>query len=218
MREDDSRLLDFDPTSEVPPADRSQSRWLSGDRARRNHSRLHRRATGGFCLWPGCDQRSGHSSVPRTPCAIRRRSGVRWLCNALVSVRFHGGNCGLSESDEFSASAAGVHRLAASALCGSIARRKSFFYVRAYSRRFATLYALERLGNGAQVTPVTLPDLLMHFLLNVAPGSASAARRHIDLELGALAPHGGGTNSALNPGVPASQSGSTQAAGKSRPK
>jgi hypothetical protein len=32
-----------------------------------------------------------------------------------------------------------------------------------------------------------LPDLLMHFLLNVAPGSETAARRHVDLELEALA-------------------------------
>jgi hypothetical protein len=39
----------------------------------------------------------------------------------------------------------------------------------------------------AQVTPVVLPDLLMHFLLNVAPGSETAARRHVDLELEALA-------------------------------
>jgi hypothetical protein len=30
----------------------------------------------------------------------------------------------------------------------------------------------------------------MHFLLNVGPGSTSAARRHIDLELEALARRG----------------------------
>src|SRR5713226_244180 len=53
-------------------------------------------------------------------------------------------------------------------------------------RDVAALYEFERLGDGAPVTPVALPDLLMHFLLNVAPGSASAARRHIDVELEAL--------------------------------
>lgn len=95
--------------------------------------------------------------------------------------------CCLSVGNEFDRSADLVHRIAVSALCGWIARRKSFFYVRAYSRRLATLYELERLGSGARVTPVALPDLLMHFLLNVGPGSASAARRHIDLELEALA-------------------------------
>ena len=70
---------------------------------------------------------------------------------------------------------------------GWIDRRKSFFYVRAYSRRYATLYRVEAQGGGAQVTPVVLPNLLMHLLLNVAPGSETAARRHIDLELEALA-------------------------------
>jgi hypothetical protein len=59
--------------------------------------------------------------------------------------------------------------------------------VRAYSRRYATLYRVEAQGGDAQVTPVVLPDLLMHFLLNVAPGSETAARRHVDLELEALA-------------------------------
>lgn len=65
-------------------------------------------------------------------------------------------------------------------------RRKSFFYVRAYSRRFTTLHELERPGNEVRVDPDALPDLLMHFLLNVAPGSDTAARRHVDLELEAL--------------------------------
>jgi hypothetical protein len=72
-------------------------------------------------------------------------------------------------------------------LAGWIERRKSFFYVRAYFRRYATLYRVEAQGGDAQVTPVVLPDLLMHFLLNVAPGSETAARRHVDLELEALA-------------------------------
>ncbi|HSR57829.1 MAG TPA: hypothetical protein VLL57_06550 [Candidatus Binataceae bacterium] len=58
--------------------------------------------------------------------------------------------------------------------------------MRAYSRRFTTLHELERPGNEVRVTPLALPDLLMHFLLNVAPGSDTAARRHVDLELEAL--------------------------------
>jgi hypothetical protein len=33
-------------------------------------------------------------------------------------------------------------------------------------RDVATLYELERLDDGARVSPVALPDLLMHFLLN----------------------------------------------------
>lgn len=67
-------------------------------------------------------QRSGIGSISRRKAAV-----CRWA--------------GLTPSADL------VHRVAASALWGWIARRKSFFYVRAYSRRFATLYALERLGN-----------------------------------------------------------------------
>jgi hypothetical protein len=36
--------------------------------------------------------------------------------------------------------------------------------------------------------PLPIPDLLMHYLLNVAPGSETAARRHVDLELETLIP------------------------------
>jgi hypothetical protein len=67
--------------------------------------------------------------------------------------------CSLSTGHEFDDSGDLVHRIAASALCGWIARRKSFFYVRAYSRRLGMLYELERLSNGVRVTPVALPDL-----------------------------------------------------------
>ncbi len=43
------------------------------------------------------------------------------------------------------------------------------------------------LQNGSvSMQPLALPDLLMHYLLNVAPGSETAARRRVDLELEAL--------------------------------
>ena len=74
-----------------------------------------------------------------------------------------------------------------SRLTGWIERRKSFFYVRAYSRRFTTLYELERKGESVRLRPLAPPDLLMHYLLNVAPGSQTAARRRVDLELEAIA-------------------------------
>ncbi len=83
-----------------------------------------------------------------------------------------------------------THRLAASALVGWIERRKSFFYVRTYSRRFSTLYRLIPAPPAIRVQPIVLPDLLMHYLLNVAPGWETAARRHVDLELEALAREG----------------------------
>jgi len=59
--------------------------------------------------------------------------------------------------------------------------------VRAYSRRFTTLYELERKGESVRLKPLVPPDLLMHYLLNVAPGSQTAARRRVDRELDAIA-------------------------------
>jgi len=78
------------------------------------------------------------------------------------------------------------HRIAASALVGWIERKKSFFYVRAYSRRFTTLYRLSKEGEKVHLEPKTLPDLLMHYLLNVSEGSEFSAKQHVDLQLQAF--------------------------------
>jgi L-ascorbate metabolism protein UlaG (beta-lactamase superfamily) len=76
-----------------------------------------------------------------------------------------------------------VHRIAASALVGWIERRKSFFYVRGYSRRSSILYRLFRVGPHVEVEEQLLPDLLMYYLLYVAPASESAAKQRVDWEL-----------------------------------
>jgi L-ascorbate metabolism protein UlaG (beta-lactamase superfamily) len=76
-----------------------------------------------------------------------------------------------------------VHRIAASALTDWIERKKGYFYTRAYSRRFSTLYQLSGGAAGVQLTPVTLPDLLMHYLLNEAEDAEEAARRRVDFEI-----------------------------------
>lgn len=61
--------------------------------------------------------------------------------------------------------------------------------MRAYSRRFATLYELQRGEELIGIRPLALPDLLMHYLLNAAAGAQTAARRRVDLELAAIAGH-----------------------------
>jgi hypothetical protein len=89
----------------------------------------------------------------------------------------------LTTQDDHSVGAHPVPRIAASALVGWIAHDKSFFYVRAYSRRFSTLYGLDKEeGKGMVITPARLPDLLMHYVLNVVPGSRFAAKHQIDKE------------------------------------
>ncbi len=76
-----------------------------------------------------------------------------------------------------------VHRIAASALYGWILRRKSFFYVRAYSRRFTASHRVYRDDAGAHVIPVQLPDLLIHYLIYAAQDSSDSALRRIDYEV-----------------------------------
>ena len=76
-----------------------------------------------------------------------------------------------------------VHRIAASALVGWVERKKSFFYVRGYSRCSSVLYRLSRAGQRVRVEEQPLPDLLMFYLLHVAPGSELAAKKRIDWEL-----------------------------------
>jgi len=76
-----------------------------------------------------------------------------------------------------------VHRIAASALTGWVLRRRGYLYTRAYSRRSSTLYRVYGDEAGVEVRPVTLPDLAIQYLLNVAEDAADAARRRIDLEI-----------------------------------
>ena len=79
-----------------------------------------------------------------------------------------------------------MHRIAASALVSWLERRKSFFFVRGYSRRHGTVYRLERAGEQVALEPVPLSDLLIHYVLNVSEGSEEAAKRRVDLAIEAL--------------------------------
>ncbi|MBI1892701.1 MAG: MBL fold metallo-hydrolase [Candidatus Rokubacteria bacterium] len=76
-----------------------------------------------------------------------------------------------------------VHRIAGSALTDWALRRRGYFYTRAYSRRFSTLYRLWGDDTGVEVRPLALPDLLIYYLLNVADDADEAAKRRIDLEI-----------------------------------
>ena len=187
LKEDDSHLIDFDPTAAVPPLADPNPDAYSASELEKITRHFIAEQLAAFAFGPDA---AGDPVV-----RAHRQHRAQYAVGVVLPGRatrwyrfdFASEPGGFSTSDGPGASSDLVHRVAASALCGWIARRKSFFYVRAYSRRFTTLYRLERAGDAARVTPVAIPDLLMHFLLNVAPGSATAARRHIDLELEALA-------------------------------
>ncbi len=76
-----------------------------------------------------------------------------------------------------------MHHIAASALVGWMEYSKSFFYVRAYSRRSGTVYDLSEEEDNIKIQPKTLPDLLMHYLLNESPRSNLAAKHQIDRQV-----------------------------------
>jgi hypothetical protein len=79
-----------------------------------------------------------------------------------------------------------VHRIAASALAGWAEHRRSFFSVRASSRRSGTVYRLRRDDARVALEPGTLPDLLMYYLVYVMEGSEVAALTEVDQQLSAL--------------------------------
>lgn len=79
-----------------------------------------------------------------------------------------------------------VHRIAASALAGWAEHSRSFFSVRAYSRRFGTVYALCHDNTPVALNAVTLPDLLMYYLVYVMEGSEVAALTEVEHQLSAL--------------------------------
>jgi UDP-MurNAc hydroxylase len=76
-----------------------------------------------------------------------------------------------------------THHIAASALLDWAERRRDFFSVRAWSRRFSTQRRVAGDASGVEVLKLELPDLLMHWLLRESEGADEAARRRVDLEI-----------------------------------
>jgi hypothetical protein len=67
-----------------------------------------------------------------------------------------------------------------------VEHRSSFFLVRGWSRRHQAPYELSREGDALHLAKAVLPDLLTHFVTNVAPGSEVAARDLVDSQLAHL--------------------------------
>ena len=76
-----------------------------------------------------------------------------------------------------------THQIAASGLLDWAERRRDFFSVRGWSRRFSTERRIVGDASGVEVLKLELPDLLMHWLLRESEGADEAARRRVDLEI-----------------------------------
>ncbi len=184
---DDRALIEFDPTAPIPPlTDPNVEGWPAAKLEQTTGSFVGEQmaafVTGAQAQHDPVITLYRNHRVAFAVGVVMPDGGTRWY-----RFDFSTRQPVLSTGWSPPARADIVHRIAASALAGWIERRKSFFYVRAYSRRWSASYELARTGNGGiSLQPLALPDLLMHYLLNVAPGSETAARRHIDLEIDAL--------------------------------
>lgn len=76
-----------------------------------------------------------------------------------------------------------VHRIAASALVGWARRTRTFFSVRASSRRYGSARRLVDEGGRVALESRPLPDLLMYYVLRVAEGSELSPRHEVDRQL-----------------------------------
>lgn len=76
-----------------------------------------------------------------------------------------------------------IHKIAAAALLDWTLRRRSFSYVRAYSRRASTLYRAFAGGSTTYLQRMDLPDLLMYYQSFASEDSAEAAKKQVDYEI-----------------------------------
>ena len=104
--------------------------------------------------------------------------GVRWY-----QFDFGGGEPRVTSGSGVGAPSDLVHRIAASALTGWSSHARSFFSVRASSRRSGEVRQPVRDGDGVRLETRPLPDLLMYYLLRKAEGSELAAKHEVDHQL-----------------------------------
>ena len=180
MVEEDTGLIRFDPTAPVP---RLMDPNPDGHLLAVLKSVTDGFITQDFARYAQGGPEEGDQVLPRY-----REHGVKYSVDVIFPdqstmaydldfgekpPRLAMGNYRRAESDM-------VHHIAASALVGWIEHKKSFFYVRAYSRRHSTLFSRSRQGHDVLLESVQLPDLLMHFLLNRAAGSELATKHQVD--------------------------------------
>ncbi len=179
MIRDDTELLRFDPTAPIPPLqDPNPTGYTEEEMAR----------TIAACL-EGLYRYAVEHAGRRLTLADRYRRAAAVYEVAVVfpdrtrrwQIDFRRDPPTLEADGTTEASV--VHWIAASALTDWALRRRGYFYTRAYSRRFSTLYRLWGDEAGVEIRPVQLPDLLIYYLLNVADDADEAAKRRIDLEI-----------------------------------
>ncbi len=183
---DDTTRLAFDPTAPIPPLHDPNPDGHPIDYLHRVTARLLGDELGAFTA----GNEPGHERLLRAYAQHRVRyqadvvfpdGDTRWH-----QYRFGDGPAPVLTGRGEAPEADLVHRITASALVGWVEHARSFFSVRAWSRRRGEVYGLTRRGSEVELEHVELPDLLMYYLLRAAPGSELGARHEVDHQLRAL--------------------------------
>jgi hypothetical protein len=172
---DDTELIDFDPTAPIPELVDPNPCGAPVIELVRNSEELVIEPLRRFTASP--------QAVTDPVVSAYRALGVAYDLDVVLP---DGDAC--SHRWEFGSPTAQLtHRIAASALVAWATHTKDFFSVRCWSRRSQLAYRVRRDNEQTLLDRVGVPDLLMHYLINVAPGSELAAKHHIDRQLRELA-------------------------------
>lgn len=182
MVEDDTALLRFDPTAPVPPLTDPNPDGHSAEAL----TRAVDDCLEGFFGFVRESYRAVDALV-----AEHRKLGATYAVGVVLPdgserwyrVRLDEREPTCEKAGATPVLADAVHRIAASVLRAWAAREKSYFYFRAYSRKFTTLYALSRAGDEVKVEPAPLEDLLGYYLQRKAKGADMALKQRLDLQL-----------------------------------
>ena len=183
MIEDDTDKLRFDPTATIPPLEDPNPTGLSSERLKRGVDEV----LDAFARFVRDACASADDAVVEEyrRCNATYALGVvfpegaeRWLRVALSrsDPRFERAEGSVAPAD------AG-HRIVASALTAWNAREKSYFYLRAFSRKWAALYELTEKDGHASLQPKQPQDLLAYYLERKAEGAELAVKQWLDYQL-----------------------------------
>jgi UDP-MurNAc hydroxylase len=187
MIEDDTQLLRFDPTAEIPALQDPNPDGFSTQKLRDGVEGC----LDGFLGFVRDADTSGDPVVDEyRQLNATYAVGVvfgdgqeRWLRLTLGADPVR-----VERSEGSSAPADAGHRIVASALTAWAAREKSYFYLRGFSRQWSTLYAVSIEHGSVVVQPKHPQDLLAYYLLRKAPGAELAVKLWLDRQLAPYVP------------------------------
>jgi UDP-MurNAc hydroxylase len=180
--EDDSDLLRFDPTATIPPLTDPNPNGFSNERLLRGLEACLDAFTsfvrGAYAIPDAVvdeyrAQRASYTIGVIFPDGVERGLRVELGEESPSFVRF----------EHSAAPSDAGHRIVASALAAWMSREKSYFYLRAFSRKWSTLYALSASESVAVVEAREPRDLLAHYLVHKAEGADLAVKHWLDFQL-----------------------------------